>query len=224
MEMSEQPRLVLATRNADKIRELRALFAGLPLLAIQSATEIGAPDVVEDGQTLEENALKKARELAAFSGEISVADDTGLEVDALDGAPGVYSARFAGEGSSYEDNCRKLLAELEAVGIEVRGARFRTVMALVDPRKRVEISCDGELGGRISLQARGDGGFGYDPVFELLPGSSEAAGLGLEALPTLAQLNLAQKNEISHRGRAARLMRSLLEVYLRDYYADSADD
>jgi XTP/dITP diphosphohydrolase len=222
--MSEQPGLVLATRNSDKIRELNALFAGLPLGSIRSATEIGAPDVVEDGQTLEENALKKARELAAFSGEISVADDTGLEVEALYGAPGVRSARFAGDDSSYEDNCRKLSAELEGVGLEARGARFRTVMALVDPRKRVEISCDGELEGRIALQARGDGGFGYDPVFELLPASAEVIGLGFDAPPTLAQLSLEQKNEISHRGRAARLMRSLLEVYLRDYYADSTDD
>jgi len=202
--MSAHPRLLLATHNRDKIRELRELFDGLGLEEILSTVDVEAPEVDEDGDTLEANAIKKAREIAGATGYPCVADDTGLEVDALHGAPGVHSARYAGENCSYEDNCRKLLRELEAVPAAERTARFRTVMAFVDPIAGEVMSCEGVLEGRIAEEPRGDGGFGYDPIFELADGTR-----------TLAELSLEEKNTISHRGRAAMAMRELLSVYLR---------
>ena len=128
--------IVLATRNPDKARELQWLFADLPVSKVVAADHLGddVPDVDETGTTLEENALLKARALARFSGELCIADDTGLEVDALDGRPGVYAARYAGPDATYADNCDKLVAELQGVPEAERTARFRTVMALVDPR------------------------------------------------------------------------------------------
>jgi XTP/dITP diphosphohydrolase len=202
---------VLATGNRDKVRELQALFAGLPLTDVVAATELGeVPEVVEDGKTLAANALKKAREISAWCGGLCVADDTGLEVDALDGAPGVYAARFAGPDATYDDNCEKLLRALEGVAEERRTARFRTVMAVVDPAQRApvggawESTVEGVLEGRILTQRRGAGGFGYDPVF-FVP----AVDL------SLAEMALEEKNRISHRARASRAMLELLGRHLR---------
>lgn len=209
--MSERlPTLVLATRNPDKLREMSTLFDGLPLERILTAQEIFAPEVEEDGETLEDNALKKAREVAEFCGFLCLADDTGLEVDALGGAPGVYSARYAGEDASYEDNCLKLVAELADVEPGLRGARFRTVMALVDPTAEglsVEICAEGVLEGQIIDEPRGDGGFGYDPIFELK-----------DSDVTLAELSMEAKNGVSHRARAAVAMRALLEEHLAEVH------
>ena len=150
-----------------------------------------APDVVEDLGTLEGNAGKKAAETARACGTWALADDTGLEVLALGGAPGVFSARWAGPGCSYADNCAKLLREMLAIPADRRGASFRTVMALSDPAGRVE-SVEGRLDGAIALAPRGSGGFGYDPLF-LLPDGR-----------TLAEISVDEKNALSHRGRALR--------------------
>lgn len=206
-------RLVLATGNHDKVSELRRLFADLPVEVV-AAVDLGpVPAVIEDGQTLEANALKKARAFAAHCGAMCVADDTGLEVDALGGAPGVYAARYAGPDASYADNCVKLLRELEGVPPQQRGARFRTVMALVDPvtgaggtagrAAEMETTVEGVLEGRILESARGDRGFGYDPLFFV-------SELGC----TLAELDVDEKNRISHRARAARRMLEWLRGYL----------
>ena len=194
-------RIVLATGNRDKVRELQELFVAVNAEVVPAFDLGDAPDVVEDGQTLEENALKKAREIAAWCGQICVADDTGLEVDALDGAPGVYAARYAGEDASYADNCSKLVSEM--AGQANRSARFRTVMAMVDPSTGTETTVDGVLEGEVLGAPKGGKGFGYDPVF-FVP----------EQGRSLAEMTLEEKNQISHRARAARAMAALLVDYL----------
>jgi XTP/dITP diphosphohydrolase len=155
--------------------------------------------VVEDGATCEENALKKARETAIETSHWALADDTGLEVDALGGRPGAFAARYAGEHATYADNCEKLLKELKDIPVEQRGARFLTVMALSDPEGQTEV-VQGELQGQITEQFYGSQGFGYDPVF-YVP----------KAHKTLAEMTLAEKNELSHRGQALRLAKDLLK-------------
>ena len=190
--------LVLATRNRHKVRELAALLGDLGI-TIRTLDEFPeAPDVVEDGDTCEANAVKKARAIAKFTGLPAVADDTGLEVDALDGRPGVYAARYAGEDATYEDNCRKLLRELTGVPRERRTARFLTVAAIALPSDGVRVA-QGTLDGVIAEEASGTLGFGYDPVF-LIP----------ELGKTLAQLSAGQKNTISHRAKAFAKMREIL--------------
>ena len=196
--------VVLATQNPDKVREMSALFGDLPVHLVSAGQWKDLPEVIEDGDTLEANALKKAREVAAHTGELCIADDTGLEVEALDGAPGVFAARFAGPDATYADNCAKLLHELKDVPEARRGARFRTVMAVVDPAADGwEGTVEGLLEGRILAEARGELGFGYDPVF-LIP----------ERGQTLAEMDLSEKNEISHRAWASRAMLELLKKHL----------
>ena len=191
--------LVLATRNRHKGAEL-LLLLGDPRLTIRTLDEFpGAPDVVEDGDTCEANAVKKARAIAEYTGLPAVADDTGLEVDALGGRPGVYAARYAGEGATYEDNCRKLLRELMGIPREQRTARFVTVAALALPSDGMQVA-RGTLDGLIAEEATGTAGFGYDPVF-LIP------ELGM----TLAQLSADQKNRISHRAKAFTKMREIVK-------------
>lgn len=190
--------LVLATRNRHKVEELVALIGDLGI-TIHTLDEFpDAPDVVEDGHTCEANAVKKARAIAEFTGLPAVADDTGLEVDALGGRPGVYAARYAGEDATYEDNCRKLLRELMAVPCEQRTARFLTVAAIALPSDGIRVA-RGTLHGMIAEEARGTLGFGYDPVF-LIP----------ELGKTLAQLSAGQKNMISHRAKAFTQAKDLL--------------
>lgn len=184
-------RLVLATRNAHKVAEIARLLEGTGVEAVPADAVPGAPEVEEDQPTLEGNAAKKARTLARFAGTWALADDTGLEVDALGGAPGVRSARYAGPGCSYEDNCRKLLGAMSGVPEGRRGARFRTVMALSSPDGKTR-TADGSLEGSIGTASRGGNGFGYDPVFVLADGR------------TLAELSRDEKNGISHRGSALR--------------------
>ena len=159
-------------------------------------TDARGMEVEETGSTLEENALLKAREVAAAAGMPALADDTGLEVDALGGAPGVYSARYAGEQASYIDNCRKLVRELAHT--ENRVAVFRTVIALAFPSGEAE-TVEGCCPGRIGREMRGEKGFGYDPLF-IPDGESR----------TFAELSLEEKNAISHRGRALLAARSLI--------------
>ncbi len=192
--------LVLATRNRHKVIELVALLGDLGI-TIRTLDEFpDVPDVVEDGDTCEANAVKKARTIAEFTGLPAVADDTGLEVDALGGQPGVYAARYAGENATYEDNCRKLLRELTGVPLEKRTACFLTVAAISLPSDGIRVA-QGTLEGVIAEEARGTLGFGYDPVF-LIP----------ELGKTLAQLSADQKNTISHRAKAFAKVREILSA------------
>ena len=190
--------LVLATRNRHKGEELAALLGDLGI-TIRTLDEFpDAPEVVEDGDTCEANAIKKARVIAEFTGLPAVSDDTGLEVDALGGRPGVYAARYAGEDATYEDNCRKLLLELTGVPRERRTARFLTVAAIALPSDGIRVA-QGILEGEIAGEASGTLGFGYDPVF-LIP----------ELGKTLAELSADQKNAISHRAKAFTQAKVLL--------------
>jgi len=191
-------RVVVATRNRDKVVEINDLLQGLnvELVALDAFGDL--PEVVEDGETLEANAIKKAREVAAQTRHTAIADDTGLEVDALDGRPGIYSSRFAGDNASYEDNVRKLLAELEGVPQQQRSARFRTVIAVCNNRDVYTV--DGVCDGVICEKARGAGGFGYDPVFFVQ-----------EVGETFAEMGLAVKNRISHRANALRALKHQLQ-------------
>jgi len=192
--------LVLATRNRNKVIELVALLGDLGI-TIRTLDEFpDAPEVVEDGDTCEANAIKKARAIADSTGLPAVADDTGLEVDALGGRPGVYAARYAGEDATYEDNCRKLLLELTDVPREQRAARFLTVAAIALPSDGIRVA-QGTLEGVIAEEASGTLGFGYDPVF-LVP----------ELGKTLAQLSADQKNTISHRAKAFAKVREMLSA------------
>jgi len=182
-------RLVVATKNPDKVREVRAVLAAIaPEVEVAEGGEW--PDVAETGTTLEQNALIKARAAAAATGMPAVADDTGLEVDALGGAPGVHTARYAGPDGDYAANRRALLAALR--GVADRGARFRTVVALALPGE-AEVLAEGVLEGRITVGERGRGGFGYDPIFEV-DGR------------TLAEMGEDEKNRISHRARALQAL------------------
>lgn len=193
-------RLVLASANPDKVREITSILsASLPVTLL--ARPAHAPDVVEDGETLLDNARLKARVLVAATGTAAVADDTGLEVDALGGAPGVYSARYAGEDASYADNVAKLLRELAALGDlgGARRARFRTV-ALVAFPDGAEVWAEGTVEGTIAAEERGSHGFGYDPVF--VPDDGDGR--------TFAEMGAEEKDAVSHRGRAFRGLASRL--------------
>jgi XTP/dITP diphosphohydrolase len=186
------PRLVVASKNPDKIQEIEEVL-GETGLAGEIVRGLDWPDVEETGETLEENALLKARAVMEVVGLPAVADDTGLEVAALGGLPGVRTARYAGEEATYADNVDLLLRELE--GVEDRRAWFRTAVALVMPDNS-EIVVDGALEGVIASSARGSGGFGYDPVFEV-----EGR--------TLSEMGVAEKNQVSHRARALRSLASV---------------
>lgn len=189
--------IVLASRNPDKIEELRVALASFDIVLKSALDFPGLREVEEDRQTLEGNALKKARYVHEATGLPALSDDTGLEVDALDGRPGVYSARYAGEDASYEDNLQKLLDELAGVAEKDRGAQFRTVAVFVteDTTKSFEGVCRGQILG----QRQGGGGFGYDPIFR--PDGFERS---------FAQLDPETKNAISHRGKAVQAFLSYL--------------
>ena len=195
-------KLIIATRNAHKLEEIHDIFDFQNLEVLSAFDFPDVPDVVEDGETLEENAKKKAVEIAMATGCWALADDSGLEVDALDGAPGVYSARYAGEHCSYADNNVKLLAAL--TGKTDRTARFRTVIALSDPAGSVQ-TVSGECAGTIIEQQRGTNGFGYDPLF-VPDGYSQ----------TFAELPVEVKNRISHRANALHKAHDAWETLLQD--------
>ena len=192
--------VVLATRNKHKVEELSVLLGDLGIRIRTLADFANAPEVEEDGATCEANAIKKACEIARATGLTAVADDTGLEVDALGGRPGVYAARYAGEHATYEDNCRKLVQELEGVPHERRTARFITVAAIAIPGEPVQVT-QGVLNGYITDKACGSKGFGYDPVF-YVP----------ELKATLAEISAEQKNRISHRAKAFLQAKELLRA------------
>jgi len=192
--------VVLATRNPHKGEELTALLGDAGIRIRTLAEFPFAPEVEEDGDTCEANAIKKAVEIARATGMTAVADDTGLEVDALNGRPGPFAARYAGEGATYQDNCQKLLRELDGIPLERRTARFLTVAAVASPNGDVRTT-QGVLEGLITEACRGERGFGYDPVF-YVP----------ELGKTLAELMPDEKNRISHRARAFLKLRDLLKV------------
>ena len=191
---------VLATANPDKAREIAAVLTDeAPSLELV-ARPPEVPDVDEVGETLEDNARIKAVALCAATALPAVADDTGLHVDALGGAPGVHSARYAGEDATYADNVEKLLGELDALPLEQRAARFSTVAVARWP-DGLEVAALGEVEGVITSIARGDAGFGYDPVFVPLEGDGR----------TFAEMTLAEKQAVSHRGRAFRALAEALQ-------------
>ena len=196
--------LVLATGNAGKIRELRQLFRGLPLELRSLRDFDGIVDVDESGTTFRENAELKARGFALQTGQMSLADDSGLEIEALDDAPGVYSARFAGVGTGYDIKIPKLLEMLADTGDAVRRARFVCVMSLADASGSVIYTAKGECTGSIADAPKGSNGFGYDPIF--LPDGFDQ---------TFAELADDVKEAISHRARAAEL----IIRYLLDFIA-----
>ena len=190
-------KVVIATHNKDKQKEIEILLStfGITTVALNSFPEIG--DIPETGSTLEENALIKARTVFSITGLASIADDTGLEVDALDGAPGVYTARFAGEGCSYNDNVKKIIKVMQGIPFDDRGAVFRTVIAYKD--SKVELIAEGLVKGYISEKIKGLDGFGYDPVFYIK-----------EKGKTFAEMKVEEKNIISHRGRAIKVLKERL--------------
>lgn len=191
-------KLVLATRNSDKVREIKRIIDTLEIeiLCLNDFPEI--PEIIEDGDTFQDNAYKKARTVFTHTGIPALADDSGLEVDYLNGEPGVYSSRFAGERATYSQNNQKLLHLLQDVPPEKRQARFRCVMALKTATevKFVEGVCEGT----IMAELRGSGGFGYDPLF-----------YAAEYKKTFAELELKVKNQISHRGKALRQIQQELK-------------
>ncbi len=194
-------RFLVATHNAKKLRELSRILEPLGIEAITDR-ELGQPltEVEETGTTFEENAYLKAASACRETGLPAIADDSGLAVDALDGAPGVYSARYAGENATDAERIAKLLRELEGVPAEKRTAQFVSVVCCVFPDGRT-LSVRGECPGRIGFAPRGEGGFGYDPVFEV-------------GDRTYAELSAEEKDAISHRGNALRKLKTALENYL----------
>ncbi len=194
--------IVIGTHNKNKTEEIRKILTGmsLPLLDLEDFDD--APDIIEDGVTFEENAAKKALQLARFCKMGVMADDSGLEIDALDKRPGVYSSRYCGEDTGYEEKCLKLFEELKDVPFDKRTARFRCAIALAEPDKLhfvVEASCEGI----ISTEPRGKNGFGYDPIF-YIP----------EYKQTMAELESDVKNRISHRALALVLFKERLKKFM----------
>ncbi|MCL6479005.1 MAG: XTP/dITP diphosphatase [Peptococcaceae bacterium] len=191
-------RIVMATRNRGKLAELVSMIGPLGVEVKSLADYPHVPEVIEDGETFTDNAVKKARAVAEATGEIALADDSGLEVDCLGGAPGVHSARFAGEEKNDRANNEKLLKLMEGVPVEKRGGQFRCVVALALPDGRV-FTAEGVCRGIIGDRPEGEGGFGYDPLF-FVP----------ELGKTFAQLDMPVKNSISHRGKAFALAREII--------------
>jgi len=192
--------LILATNNKHKVEEIKSILSNLNL-EVLSLKDIGVEiEVIEDGKTLEKNALKKAKEIFLATNIPSLADDTGLEVFALNGEPGVYSARYSGENATYKGNCEKLLFNLKNISEEKRQAQFRSVIAFVS--HDIETTVEGTCSGKIISDMRGENGFGYDPLF-LLDGFTK----------TFAELSSEEKNKISHRAKALEKMKGVLEKY-----------
>ncbi|MFQ5843096.1 MAG: XTP/dITP diphosphatase [Thermodesulfobacteriota bacterium] len=194
--------LFLATRNEGKIREIEELLQGCEISLTSLKDYPDAPEVAENGEVYRDNALKKARFFTGWTRKLTVADDSGLEVDYLQGRPGVFSARYAGKGRDDRENSRKLLRELKGIPREKRGAVFRCVMVLVTPWGDEEV-VEGECRGQIGFEERGERGFGYDPIF-VIPRYGK----------TVAELSIAEKNRLSHRGKALRKLKKILKRYV----------
>ena len=197
-------KLVVATKNQHKVQEISAILQDLPNYKLVSLNEYPkAPEVIEDQATFVGNASKKALETAQFTGELAMADDSGLEVAALHGAPGVFSARYAGAGASYQQLCEKLLKEMQHIPPEKRKAQFKTVIAVATPQK-VLFTVEGVCPGIIINEMRGTQGFGYDPVFLYEPLNK-----------TFAELTMTEKNQVSHRSRALQKLKEKLKKELK---------
>jgi XTP/dITP diphosphohydrolase len=194
--------LIVATRNKGKVREIREALKGLGLRIYALSDLPDTLEIEEDGKSFNENALKKARFYSKVFGKLTLGDDSGLEVDSLNGMPGIYSARYAGERASSQENNRKLLKEMEGIPLSKRGARFQCIMALVSPDGK-EAMTEGSCKGRIGMREKGRTGFGYDPLF-ILPKYGK----------TMAELSLKEKNKISHRGKALRKLRKKIRIFM----------
>ena len=194
-------KIILATHNADKRNEMMAALADLniEILSLEDFPQVG--EIIEDGHTPVENAKIKAKAVFDITGIPAISDDTGLLVDALDGAPGVYSARYAGEHATYSDNVNKLLDEMKDILAQNRGAQFQTSMVFLN--NDTELMANGIVKGQITETPKGVGGFGYDPVFYTL-----------EQERTFAEMTILEKNQISHRGIALRNLKGILRSYL----------
>ena len=203
-------KIVLATHNRDKCAEMAAILSDYPidLLTLEDFPEIG--EIIEDSDTLEGNAIIKARIVYNQTRLSSWADDTGLEVDALNGEPGIYSARYAGENCNYSDNVNKLLKNMEKIPAEKRTARFQTVIAFVGDK--MELVSEGIVEGKITTKPKGVGGFGYDPVFYIS-----------EQGKTYSEMKMKEKNKISHRGKAIQEMLKLLQSRLPNIFHQMED-
>ena len=197
--------LVLATHNAHKIEEMQAMLGDLPVQLVGLSSFADAPEPEETGITFAENAAIKAVSAAQSTGQWSLADDSGIAVDALDGRPGVYSARWAGPGSDAKEWIAKTLTELENVPAEKRTARYICALALADPMGNIIATSEGTFEGRIADAPRGTGGFGYDPIF-LVAGDTKNS--------TAAELTAAEKHALSHRGKAVRALLPHLRKHL----------
>ena len=195
--------IVIATKNKGKIREMTQAFEGLPVKLVPLSDFGDLPDAVEDGTTFAENAKIKARFYMKETNTACLADDSGLEAEALGGGPGVYSARFAGEHATDDANNEKLLAEIAKKGLASSPAAYRCVLAFVDTDGST-LTAEGSCAGVIRPEARGSGGFGYDPYFYI------------EENKTMAELTLPEKDAISHRGKALREMTKALSRYLQE--------
>lgn len=198
-------KLLVATNNPHKCEELNAMLEGLDVSLLTLDDYPEAPEVVEDGETFEANACKKASEMAVFTGVHAMADDSGLCVDALDGRPGVRSARYAGPNPTREKLCRKLLGEMSGIPPQERTAAFHCCAAMSNPEGDILFTVHGTCEGHITEEMQGEGGFGYDPVFYYPPAES-----------TFAEMDRAHKNRVSHRAQALQKFRTELETYLRE--------
>jgi XTP/dITP diphosphohydrolase len=192
---------MVATRNKGKIREIRESLRGLVFQIRVLSDFRDVPEIEEDGKDFAENALKKARFYSKYFGKLTITDDSGLEVDSLKGLPGIYSARYAGEKATSQENNQKLLREMQGISLSKRGARFRCVIAMVSPDGREAIA-EGSCKGRIGFKEKGRKGFGYDPLF-IVPKYGK----------TMAELSLEEKNRISHRGKALTKIRKLIDGF-----------
>ena len=199
-------KFLVATSNPGKFAEVKEFLKSLPLEILPLSSLGTWPEIIEDGATFEENALKKARTLAEYSGYLTLADDSGLEVDALDGAPGVYSARYGGEAGNDETNNEKLLSELKGVSEEKRTGRFVCALALCAPKShgRKELIIQDSCEGRIAFAPKGENGFGYDPLFFYPP-------LG----KTFGEIDRRTKATVSHRGKALKKLAEMLPSIIR---------
>ena len=194
--------MIVATRNQGKIREIREALKGLGLRIYALSDFPDVPEIEEDGKSFIENALKKARFYSKVFGKLTLADDSGLEVDGLKGMPGIYSARYSGERASSLENNQKLLKEMEGIPLSKRGARFKCIMAVVSPNGK-EAMTEGSCKGRIGMREKGRRGFGYDPLFILQKYGK-----------TMAELSLKEKNRISHRGKALRKINKIIKAFM----------
>lgn len=194
--------LVVATRNKDKLREIKTLLKGIRVKVFSLDSFKGIPEVIEDGKTLEDNAIKKAVQVSKFLKKFAVADDSGLEVEYLNSDPGVYSARFSGKGATYKTNNEKLLELLKGMPLSKRKACFRCVIAVADKGKIIGVA-EGRCCGKIGFESKGDNGFGYDPVF--IPNGFKK---------TFAQISASRKNNISHRSIALKKAKSIISNHL----------